>query len=266
MGYQEDVAEQVVRLSLETGEIAVRLAGSGAKQVAILLYAILKDQQKTKGKVRLSNLLRSGKELKVFAVKDSDLKMFCREAKKYGVLYCVLKDRDATDGITDIMVRAEDASKINRIFERFRLATVDMAQLRQEIEKSMEEVPEEPPPMQDMDVLLDDLISPAAPKEDVARPEGIFEKEQEASPTENPHEARSGEDPLSGPISTPKETEGWDASESPEQSRPSVRQTLKEIQEEKKKAEAPAREKPAPQKSQEHKAPKKKKNRKQKAR
>ena len=50
MSYQGDAAEQVVRLSLETGEIAVRLAGSGAKQVAVLLYAILKDQQKTKGK------------------------------------------------------------------------------------------------------------------------------------------------------------------------------------------------------------------------
>lgn len=130
MSYQGDAAEQVVRLSLETGEIAVRLAGSGAKQVAVLLYAILKDQQKTKGKTRLSSLLRSGKELKVFAVKDGDLKKFCQEAKKYGVLYCVLKDRDATDGITDIMVRAEDAGKINRIFERFQLATVDMAQLR----------------------------------------------------------------------------------------------------------------------------------------
>ena len=127
MSYQGDAAEQVVRLSLETGEIAVRLAGSGAKQVAVLLYAILKDQLKTKGKTRLSSLLRSGKELKVFAVKDGDLKKFCQEAKKYGVLYCVLKDRDATDGITDIMVRAEDAGKINRIFERFQLATVDMA-------------------------------------------------------------------------------------------------------------------------------------------
>ncbi len=127
MSYQGDAAEQVVRLSLETGEIAVRLAGSGAKQVAILLYAILKDQRKTKGKTRLSNLLRSGKELKVFAVKDSDLQLFCREAKKYGVLYCVLKDRDATDGITDIMVRAEDASKINRIFERFRLGRPETA-------------------------------------------------------------------------------------------------------------------------------------------
>lgn len=109
MSYSGDAAEQVVRMSLETGEVAVRLAGSGAKQLAILIYAILREQKKTAGKARLTNMLRSGKELKVFAVKDSDLQLFCREAKKYGVLYCVLKDRDATDGLTDIMARAEDA-------------------------------------------------------------------------------------------------------------------------------------------------------------
>ena len=57
--------------------------------------------------------------------RDTDLKQFCEASKKYGVLYCVLKDRNADDGITDVMVRAEDASKINRIFERFQLATVD---------------------------------------------------------------------------------------------------------------------------------------------
>ena len=136
MSYSGDAAEQVVRMSLETGEVAVRLAGSGAKQLAVLIYAILREQKKTAGKARLTNMLRSGKELKVFAVKDSDLKLFCREAKKYGVLYCVLKDRDATDGLTDIMARAEDAGKINRIIERFGLATVDMAQVKQEIEQS----------------------------------------------------------------------------------------------------------------------------------
>ena len=136
MSYSGDAAEQVVRMSLETGEVAVRLAGSGAKQLAILIYAILREQKKTAGKARLTNMLRSGKELKVFAIRDSDLQLFCREAKKYGVLYCVLKDRDATDGLTDIMARAEDAGKINRIIERFGLATVDMAQVKQEIEQS----------------------------------------------------------------------------------------------------------------------------------
>lgn len=262
MSYQGDAAEQVVRLSLETGEIAVRLAGSGAKQVAVLLYAILKDQQKTKGKTRLSNLLRSGKELKVFAVKDGDLKKFCQEAKKYGVLYCVLKDRDATDGITDIMVRAEDASKINRIFERFRLATVDMAQLRQEIERSAEKNREDTPEEaarkeQETDSLLDDQLSPATPKEAA---------EQEVPPPENPSKARIGEGSPSGPISMPKEAGEWDVSDPSERSRPSVRQALKEIREEQKKEETQAKEKPEPQKSPKHKAPQKKKTGKQKAR
>ena len=262
MSYQGDAAEQVVRLSLETGEIAVRLAGSGAKQVAVLLYAILKDQQKTKGKTRLSNLLRSGKELKVFAVKDGDLKKFCQEAKKYGVLYCVLKDRDATDGITDIMVRAEDASKINRIFERFRLATVDMAQLRQEIERSAEKNREDTPEEaarkeQETDSLLDDLLSPATPKEAA---------EPEVPPPENPSKARIGEGSPSGPISMPKEAGEWDVSDPSERSRPSVRQALKEIREEQKKEETQAKEKPEPQKSPKHKAPQKKKTGKQKAR
>ena len=119
MSYSGDAAEQVVRMSLEGAEVAARITGQGAKQVALLLYAVLKDQKKTKGKARLTSMLRTGKELKVFAVEDKDLVKFSRAAKQYGVLYCVLKDRDAKDGLTDVMVRAEDASKVNRIFERF---------------------------------------------------------------------------------------------------------------------------------------------------
>ena len=109
MSYSGDAAEQVVRMSLEGAEVAARITGQGAKEIALLLYAVLKDQKKTKGKTRLTNMLKSGKELKVFAVKDEDLVKFCKEAKRYGILYCVLKDRDASDGITDVMVRAEDA-------------------------------------------------------------------------------------------------------------------------------------------------------------
>lgn len=107
-----DAAEQIVRMSLNGVEVAAKITGVGAKELAMMIYAIAKDQKKTKGKIRLSNMLRSEKPLKVFAVKDSELAQFCKEAKKYGVLYCVLKDKDAGDGLTDIMVRAEDASKI----------------------------------------------------------------------------------------------------------------------------------------------------------
>ena len=99
MSYSGEAAEQVVRMSLNGVEVAAKLSGKAAERLAVLLYAVLKEQKKTKGKVRLTNMLKSGKELKVFAVKDTDLRQFCEEAKKYGVLYCVLKDRDASDGL-----------------------------------------------------------------------------------------------------------------------------------------------------------------------
>lgn len=281
MSYSGDAAEQVVRLSLETGEVAVKLAGEGAKQLAILLYAILREQKKTKGKTRLTNMLRSGKELKVFAVKDSDLQLFCREAKKYGVLYCVLKDRDATDGLTDIMVRAEDASKINRIFERFNLAAVDMAEVRREIEQSREaqqnDAPEapaaEPMTEQEVDELLDAMFSPPPePGEELPAPERTAPEQdknefleavlggpptKEKGQTENPTEARNEKSRQSGPTSKPKEPTAPGTSDPQERSRPSVRQELKEITAEQREKAAKGKEQSKPTKGPKHKAPRK---------
>lgn len=135
-----EAGEQMVRMSLNGVEVAAKIIGAGAKQLAVLLYAILKEQDKTKGAARLSSMLRSGKELKVFTVRQSDLKTFAKEAKRYGVLYCALKGiRKNPDGMVDVMVRAEDASKINRIVERFELAAVDKASIRNEITKDREE-------------------------------------------------------------------------------------------------------------------------------
>lgn len=76
-----EAAEQIVRMSLEGFEVAAKITGAGAKNIAILLYSILKEEKKTKGKARLTSMLRSGKELKVFTVKSGDLKKFTQEAK-----------------------------------------------------------------------------------------------------------------------------------------------------------------------------------------
>lgn len=76
-----DAAEQVVRLSLEGFEVAARLSGSAAKNIALLLVSVLKQEQKTKGKARLTNMIKSGKELKVFSIPQKDLKKFTEQAK-----------------------------------------------------------------------------------------------------------------------------------------------------------------------------------------
>lgn len=123
-------------MSLRGIEVMAKISGEGAKHLAVYLFAALQGQKRTKGSTRLESLLRSGKELKVFAVKNEDLPTFCKEAKRYGVLYCALRDKKNVDGLCDVMVRAEDASKINRIVERFKLATVDTASIKSEIEKS----------------------------------------------------------------------------------------------------------------------------------
>ena len=124
-----DAAEEVVRLYLEGFEVAARLTGSAAKDVALLLVSVMKQQTKTKGKARLTSMLRSGKELKVFTLPQKDLQKFTQQAKRYGVLYCVLRERNNKNDMTpvDIIARADDASKIQRIVERFQLGTIDKA-------------------------------------------------------------------------------------------------------------------------------------------
>lgn len=54
------------------------------------------------------------------------------------MLYCVLTDRKNKDpnAEVDVIARAEDASKISRIVERFNLASVDTASIVTEAEKS----------------------------------------------------------------------------------------------------------------------------------
>lgn len=136
-----EAADQVVSMSLRGIEVMAKISGEGAKHLAVYLFAVLKGQKQTRGRTRLENLLRSGKELKVFAVRNEDLPTFCKEAKRYGVLYCALRDKKNVDGLCDVMVRAEDASKINRIVERFQLATVDTASIKQEIEQARQEKP-----------------------------------------------------------------------------------------------------------------------------
>jgi len=129
-----DTADQVVRMTLQGIEVAANVAlkagGAASKSLAATLYAIITDNKKIKGKTRLNSLLKSGKELKVFAIRHEDLKTFCDEAKHYGVLYSVLKEKNNTSGICDIMVRAEDAAKISRIVDKFELATIDTKAIR----------------------------------------------------------------------------------------------------------------------------------------
>ena len=230
--FNGDAAEQIVRMSLEGFEVAAKLTGAGAKNIAVLLYTILKEEQKTKGKARLTSMLRSGKELKVFTIKNEDLKRFTQEAKKYGVLYCVLADRKNKDpkAEVDVIARAEDASKISRIVERFNLASVDTASIVTEVEKAKDEKTDMPEPdigvqeKAEKDKLLDALMGKPTQKEENA--------------PENPSVAKTEKSPPSEPFSEKpsKSAEGATMTDK----KPSVKEELRKIKESRKEQEADA--------------------------
>ena len=112
-----DAAERLVRDSLMLTEEAVKLAGLGAKNLAALLVALAKEEEKTHGPTRLTRLLRSGEELKLLPIKSEDLRQFRQLAKEYGVLFCPIKNKSMDNGLNDILFPASAAASVNRVLE-----------------------------------------------------------------------------------------------------------------------------------------------------
>ena len=224
-----DAAEQIVRMSLEGFEVAVKITGAGAKNIAVLLYSILKEEQKTKGKARLTNLLRSGKPLKIYTLKNDDLRKFAQEAKKYGVLYYAMVDRKNKDpkAEVDILAPIEDAAKISRIVERFKLSAVESDIVVQE-EKTKDgktDIAEPDIGVQEKaekDKLLDELMGKSIQKEENAQ---------------NPSVAKTEKSPQSEPFSEQPKKSAEGATMIKDE-KPSVREELRKIKESRKEQEA----------------------------
>ena len=223
-----EAAESIVKMSLEGIEVAARITGTGVERIAVALLAMAKQKQMTKGKTNLNNMLKSGKPLQIFSLKQEELKKFHDESKKYGILYTALIDKKHpdTDGLVDIMVRQQDAIRVNHIFDRFKLSAVNLADIRTEVEKDkMEEMLQDAKERgveikSNEEKLVDDIMSKPIQKE-----------QQEMS---NPQVAKTEKNPLSEPSSENKNKSGVASKEQ----RPSVRETLKEIKKELKEKEA----------------------------
>ena len=282
MNTSGEAADQVVRMSLEVGEAALKISGTGAKHLAVMLYTVLKEKKKTKGRVRLETLVKSGRPLTVFSVKESDLKQFVQEAKRYGVLYCAVRNpKGSSDGLVDVIVKEEDAPRINRIVDRFQFASVtEAAKIKTEIERTraekakagksekQEKKPEKVQVQQEKQGQAEpEKDYPQKSKEDQLMDELFGEPVKKEGKEQNPSLAKTTKSRLSEPTSKPKEAAEPGIPDPLERPRPSVRQALKEIRaEQKQRVEEKARENTGRQKPLQHKAPPKNKIKKQKER
>lgn len=247
MNTSGEAADQVVRMSLEVGEAALKISGTGAKHLAVMLYAVLKEKKKTKGRARLETLVRSGRPLTVFSVKESDLKQFVQEAKRYGVLYCAVRNpKGSSDGLVDVIVKEEDAPRINRIVDRFQFASVtEAAKIKTEIERTRAAKAGKSEKQEKVQVHKEkqgqaepEKDYPQKSKEDQLMDELFGEPVKKEGKEQNPSLAKTTKSRLSEPTSKKQEktAEGTSKLYAPEKpEKPSVRKELREIQNARKK-------------------------------
>ena len=100
---------------------------------------MLRDQKKTRGKTNLTRLLREGKPLKFFSVSADRMREFAQEAKRHGLLFVPMRDRNDPNHI-EVAIWADDAAKVERIIERMQLDVVETG----EAEIMSDVTPEQP--------------------------------------------------------------------------------------------------------------------------
>lgn len=112
-----EVADLLVKEGIQLTEESIKLLAAGSKNLAALLWALARDEKKLVGKTGMARLIREGKELKVFRLKESDLEEFKKFAKK-NVLFSVVKDTKAMNGLVDLVTNVDFVAQVNLFMER----------------------------------------------------------------------------------------------------------------------------------------------------
>ena len=112
-----DAADEVVRIMLNGTEVAVRLAGSGVKNLAAMLIAWSKKEKKPYGKTNMMRLLKSGEELQVISLDREQYKQFKTLAKKK-VLYAPFLNTKEEDGKVEVVISSKSIPLVNYILKK----------------------------------------------------------------------------------------------------------------------------------------------------
>lgn len=133
-----EAADQVVRMMLSGGEVAVKLGGSALKNLLALTMALAKQRKSLSGKVNMGRMLRQTRDLRLFAMTPEQYRQFKKRAGKQKILFSAIRDADGKGKLIDVVLPVTELGRANQIFERILYAPV---QERQE--------PREPQPEQE---------------------------------------------------------------------------------------------------------------------
>lgn len=114
-----EAADQMVRMMLTSGEVAIRLTGSAMKNMLALSMALAKDHKRLSGKINMGKMLRETRDIRLFPMTPDQYKRFCKLAKRQKLLYSAIHDMDPKgDKLIDVVMPVTEIDRANLIFER----------------------------------------------------------------------------------------------------------------------------------------------------
>ena len=113
-----EAADQMVRMMLSGGEVAVRLGGSALKNLLALTMALAKNNQTISGKVSMGRMLKETRDLRLFPMSQEQFKQFQKHARKQKILFSAIHDRDGKGKVIDVVMPVTELDRANLIFER----------------------------------------------------------------------------------------------------------------------------------------------------
>ena len=113
-----EAADQLVRMMLSGGEVAVRLSGSGLKNMLALTLALAKNHKTISGKVNLVKMLKETRDVRRFAMSPEQYQQFRQRAGKQKILFSAIRDSDNKGKVVDVIMPVTEIDRANMIFER----------------------------------------------------------------------------------------------------------------------------------------------------
>lgn len=117
MNPESGAVDQVMRAELMMTETAVRLAASGAVNLAAILVGILRNEKQIAGKTDIIKMIQDGKPITAFPLESTKMKDFSDLAKQYGMMFSIVRDKNHPESV-DVIIKEEDAGIVNRIREK----------------------------------------------------------------------------------------------------------------------------------------------------
>ncbi len=117
MDVSAEAADLVVKESLQATESAAKLAGTGLKNVAALLLALAKGNEKVVGKTNSKRLARDPAPAEVIRIKKEDMGQFQKLAKEFGILYFFAQKKGNTSGYVNVVSTQNYTAQLNAVLE-----------------------------------------------------------------------------------------------------------------------------------------------------